>query len=45
MDVGCGNDCEEQAGVFHPEEVDQADLPGASGIAEYGAQGGAKSVR
>lgn len=28
VDVGCGDDCEDQAGVFCSEEVYQADLPG-----------------
>jgi transposase len=38
-DVGCGDDREDQAGVFHRQEVDQADLPRAAGVAEHGAQG------
>ena len=36
-DGGRGDDCEDQAGVFYPREVDQADLPGAAGVAEHGA--------
>jgi len=40
-DVGRGDDSEDQGGVFHSGEVDQADLPGTEGIAEHGAQGGA----
>ena len=37
--VGRGDDCEDQVGVLHSEEVDQADLPGAAGITEHGAEG------
>ena len=37
-DVGCGDDCEDPAGVFSGQEADQADLPGVAGIAEHGAQ-------
>lgn len=34
-------DCENQAGVFHTGEADQADLPRASGFSEHTSQRGA----
>ena len=38
-DVGCGDDCKNQARAFHSGEVDQANMPGASGFTEHSAQG------
>src|SRR5690606_39848296 len=38
-DAGCGDDCEDPPGVFPGQEVDQAYLPRAAGIAEHGSEG------
>jgi hypothetical protein len=41
-DAGCGDDRQDPARVFRPEEGDQGDLPGAEGFAEDRAAGGAR---